>query len=230
MQGWAHYSQDTPDGFAKAIPHFEKAVELDPNYGRAYAALAAVYYVGRMRGWWLRWGLPRYEPIRRTHEYLQKALQNPTPLAHAVASLSATTNGRHEEGILEAERAIALDANDPTGYVQMAHALTMAGKSQEAFPLIEKAMRLNPHYPPTYLWVLGLAHFGMEHFDKAATLFERAQKRTPALLGTLLGTVVASTYGHLGRKQEARALLEAQKKWLSRASPSRPYNIRAAIY
>ncbi len=231
LQGWAHYIRDTPDGFAKAIPYFEKAVALDPNYGRAYAALAAVYYVGgRTREWWLEWGLDPYEPIRRTHEYLQQALQNPTPLAHAVASLSAIDNGRHEEGILEAERAIALDANDPTGYVQMAHALTMAGKPKEAVPLVEKAMRLNPHYPPTYLWVLGLAHFGMEQFDKAATLFERTHKRTPALLGTLLGAVVASTYGHLGRKQEAKALLEGQEKWFSRAWPGRPYNTREAIY
>jgi len=49
--------------------------------------------------------------------------------------------------------------------------------------------------------VLGLAHFGMEQFDKAATLFERAHKR----YATLLGTVVVSTYGHLGRKQESSA-------------------------
>jgi tetratricopeptide (TPR) repeat protein len=43
LQGWAYYVLRTQDNFAKAIGYFEKAIELDPNYGRAYAALSSTY-------------------------------------------------------------------------------------------------------------------------------------------------------------------------------------------
>jgi TolB-like protein/class 3 adenylate cyclase len=38
-KGWQHYRRFTPEEFSEAIPLFEKAIELDPNYWRAYAAL-----------------------------------------------------------------------------------------------------------------------------------------------------------------------------------------------
>jgi adenylate cyclase len=41
LQGRAHYVRRTPDDFAKAVRYFKKAIELDPNYGRAYAGKPA---------------------------------------------------------------------------------------------------------------------------------------------------------------------------------------------
>jgi adenylate cyclase len=38
LRGWEHYRRTTPEDFAKAIPHFEQAIGLDPHYSRAYAA------------------------------------------------------------------------------------------------------------------------------------------------------------------------------------------------
>ena len=46
LQGWDYYLRSTPDAFKKAIPFFEKALALDPNYGAAYAALALTYWSG----------------------------------------------------------------------------------------------------------------------------------------------------------------------------------------
>ena len=44
LEGMSHLYRYTPDGTAKAAALFKKAIELDPNYGQAYAALAHVYY------------------------------------------------------------------------------------------------------------------------------------------------------------------------------------------
>ena len=222
LQGWAHYVQDTPDQFAKAIPYFNKAVELDPDYGRAYAALASVYYLARVRRWFRQLGLNHTESFRLAFENQEKAMHKPTSFAHAVASLIHLYQRRHDEAITEAERAIALDPNDPNGYVRMGHALTMAGRPEEAVALVEKAMRLDPHYPPTYLWVLGLTYFGMERFDRAVTMLEKAFKGSPALAGLTL----AATYGHLDRKQEAEVVLQIEKKLIP---PGFPYTARRAI-
>ena len=44
--GWEHYLRQTVDDIVKAVPYLEKAVQFDPNYGRAYGALALVYMNG----------------------------------------------------------------------------------------------------------------------------------------------------------------------------------------
>jgi TolB-like protein len=46
LRGCLHYRRMTPDDLAKAVRSFKKAIELDPNYGRAYAALALAYRTG----------------------------------------------------------------------------------------------------------------------------------------------------------------------------------------
>jgi len=117
---------------------------------------------------------------------------------------------RCQDAINEAERAIALDPNDANSYLAMAYALIFAGRPQKAFGFVEKAMRLDPHYSAYHLFVLGLAHFGIEQYEKAATLFERALKRNPQNYIPLIP--LAAAHAHLGRKQEARSEIEALKK------------------
>jgi tetratricopeptide (TPR) repeat protein len=58
LKGWVHYRRGTPDDFVQAISYFEKAVELDPNYSRAYAALAAIYWKSARYGWRKLWRRP----------------------------------------------------------------------------------------------------------------------------------------------------------------------------
>ena len=41
-----YYYRTTPEDFKMAISHYKKAIELDPNFSRAYAALGIVYQVG----------------------------------------------------------------------------------------------------------------------------------------------------------------------------------------
>jgi len=42
LKGWQHYRRFAPEEFLKAIPLFEKAIALDPNYWRAYSVLAKI--------------------------------------------------------------------------------------------------------------------------------------------------------------------------------------------
>jgi TolB-like protein/class 3 adenylate cyclase len=179
LQGRAHYWQDTREDIVQAIPYLEQAVKLDPNYSRAYAALAASYWRCASLNWSSSLGLTSLETFEKARQYLQAAMKEPTPLAHLVTSSMRSSAGRYQESIVEATRAIVLDANDPAGYVAMAKALIYAGSPAEGADAIQKAMRLNPHYPPMYLRALGFAQFGMEQFEEAAASYEEAIKRDP---------------------------------------------------
>jgi TolB-like protein/class 3 adenylate cyclase len=209
LKGWEHYRRWTPEDFRKAIPYFERAIELDSQYGRAYAAIASVYTEGYQRAWdWSHvLGVSAEAMPGLAGEYLKEALNYPTPLAHQVASKWYIILLFPEEAIAEAERAIALDSNDAVGYTAMAGALIYSGKPEEAVDFVNKAMRLDPHNITNYLYILGLAHFGMEKFQKAVSFFERAFKLNPEI-GLVQRAYIAAAYVHLGQKEKAMAELD----------------------
>jgi adenylate cyclase len=206
LQGWQHYRRITLDDLAQAVTHLKKAIELDPDYGRAHAALAGAYWLSYRRGWNSKMDWP-YQVKMRTpllaHEHLDKALKSPTSLVHQVASWMLLHEPLHEEAISEAEQAIALNPNDVDNLFSMARALIFGGRADEGANYIKKAMRLDPHYPAQYLWFLGLAQFCMGHMEAAALPLERAHKRNPEL--EVYPIVV--TYAHLGREEEAADIL-----------------------
>ena len=51
LQGWEHLRRETEPDTLKAIALFEKAVELDPGYHRAYAALATGHWRVAVSSW-----------------------------------------------------------------------------------------------------------------------------------------------------------------------------------
>src|SRR5262249_30827499 len=73
LRGWEHNRRTTPEDFAEAIRYLEKAIELDPEYGRAYAALAMVYVRAYVWRWNYRLGLSRIEARSKARQYLQQA-------------------------------------------------------------------------------------------------------------------------------------------------------------
>ncbi len=225
LKGLAHYWRDTPENLVQAVPYLEKAVELDPNYSRAYAALAAVYQRAVTRqGWYSSLGLSYSEAQEKAKQYLQKAMKDPTVLAHLLASDIYRAEGRYQEAITEATHAIALDSNDSVGYRAMARVLIYAGSPAEGADFIKKAMRLDPHYPPSYLLYLGFAQFGMERFEEAAASLEQATKRNPDdEWGFLL---LAATYGQLGREHEAKSAMETFNGLRAKAGSSHPYTLQ----
>jgi TolB-like protein/Flp pilus assembly protein TadD len=209
LQGWVHYVRTTPEDYAKAIRYFEKAVKLDPDYGRAYAALSSIYWESFYKFWHTSLGVSWRKTKERADAYLEKAMKNPNSLAYLVAAKIDISSFEHENAITAAERAIALDPNDANSYMAMAYALIYDGRPKEALGYIKKAMRLDPHYPAYNLFVLGLAHFGLENFEAAVTYFERAVKRNPENYVTLIP--LAAAYAHLQRDQAATATVEKLK-------------------
>ena len=81
--------------------------------------------------------------------------------------------GFYEDAVLAAEIGIASDANNATAYEGLANALILAERPAEGTDFIRQAMRLDPHYPPSYLITLGRAQFQMQRFDDAAATFNR---------------------------------------------------------
>jgi tetratricopeptide (TPR) repeat protein len=201
LKGREHFFAGIPDDYVKAVDYFEKAIELDPDYSHAHAALASLYQTSISRN--LNNQLGWSDARSRVRKHLQLAMKNPTPYAHFAVAKTLLYQRRYDESIAAAEQCISLDPNYPDGYIIMGWVLTYAGRSAEAVDYLKRGMRLDPHYPGAYLYFIGLAQYFLERYDEAAASLERSQKLNPGYGPWPL----AISYAQLGRGQEAADIL-----------------------
>lgn len=224
LRGRAHYLRLTPEDFEKAVASLKKAIELDPNYGRAYAALAAVYYEASTLPPLLKdLGVSWHEARARSIQYLQKAPQD--PITHSIKSLMFLWRRQHQEAISELERALAIDPNDPTYHFHMGIAFIYAGRPKDAIEFLKGGLRLDPHNPSRYLNALGFADFCMGKLKEAAGLIEKAMRLNPEN-APIWGSRLAVVYALLGRNQEARTLIENWQKDEEKVDVPGTFNLR----
>jgi adenylate cyclase len=139
----ANYIRMDPEGLAKSIPWFEKAIELDPEFSRAYAALAESYVrgsVGLLKRLDISFRLARL----RAFNYLRIAMKNPTDIAYRNISRLYIIQRQHEKGVDHAMKAIAIDPNDADNNSIMALTLINSGRPDEAIDFIERMRRTDP--------------------------------------------------------------------------------------
>ena len=132
------------DKFIAALPWFEKAIELDPDYSLAYAALAETYFFGSSFGIQRKLGLSMQQVRMRGINYLQKAMENPSNIAYRTASRVYTYRYQHEKAIDYGMKAIALAPNEYRSNAFMALNMISAGRPDEAILFAEKMRRADP--------------------------------------------------------------------------------------
>jgi TolB-like protein/class 3 adenylate cyclase/Tfp pilus assembly protein PilF len=203
LRGWEHYRRTTPDDYAKAIPYLEEAIKLDPKYYRAHAALAMVYVRSYTREWMSGLGKTGGEVRDRARQHLREAQKQPSAMTHHAAGLVLLDRGSFQDALAEFKEAITLDPGDAWSYAFVAVTLTSLNRSAEAIPYIDAAMRLDPRFPPLFLYILGFAQYHLTQYSDAAQSLESATRRNPDDPHSFLA--LAATYGRLGRKQEASA-------------------------
>jgi TolB-like protein/rhodanese-related sulfurtransferase len=214
LQGWDHYRRQTPEDYAKAISFFEKAIELDPNYSRAYAGLAGVYWSVYELEWSVHLGL-EYQTLDRAKRYLAKALEQPTSDAYEVSAYMLLSQGRNDEALAEINRAISLSPNAADHYNMRAWIQVALGRAEEAERDARLAVRLDPAFNDN-LRILGRALFHQERYEEAAETLERAVSRQPGY--EYAYKALAAVYGHLGRIEEAKAAVEKYNEIVAKTS------------
>jgi TolB-like protein len=130
--------------FVESLPWFEKAVELDPDYSLAYAALAETYIFGSAFGIQRELGISYRLALMRGINYLQMAMKNPTNIAYRIAARVYTYQRQHEKALDYGMKAIALGPNEYRSNAFMALYLIYAGRPDEAVAFSERMRRADP--------------------------------------------------------------------------------------
>jgi tetratricopeptide (TPR) repeat protein len=204
LKGWNLGGFDSPEEFNIKVKHFKKAIELDPTYGHAHAALANIYSNIRKSERLEAVGVTISQAMLLALEHNDEALKYPTPLAHRVNSYLLSKRGKWDEAMAEAGLAIDLNPNDWTGYRAMTHLLINSGRPIEAKIYLNEAIRLNPR--ENYSWYLASILFHLEQYEEAIEVLLAEINTNPDDEWYYL--LLAASYGHLERESEGKAAIQ----------------------
>jgi adenylate cyclase len=145
------------------------------------------------------------ESISKAEEFLLKALAIYDESAEVLGNLSQvyTRKKEYDKAIAAAERAVTLDPGSSWALFRYATALNIAGRPEQAIPLFEKAIRLNPIGPSTFYFDFGIALRDTGKMDEAVATFKKSVERAPNWIWP--HAHLAVTYSLMGMDQEARA-------------------------
>ena len=166
----------------EARGYYRKAVELDPNFARAYAGLAMTYAM-EFR---LRPSGDSSPALARAFELAETARQIDPDIPEVYWALAFVyaQGRRHEQAIESLQRAIALNRSYADAYAFMGGIYTYIGQPAKSIPLLRTAMRLNPYGGHLYFLLLGRAYLFENDIEQALINLREASARNPVDLET----------------------------------------------
>ncbi len=178
------------DNYKSAVMYFNKALEKNPNYAQAHAALA--YWYGRMGE---SGQMAYHEAFSRQKSEAIKAIEldESLPEGHAeLANAAMTLDWDWATAETEFRRALELNPNSAAIHQKYAFYLVRTGQQQKAIEEVKRGVDLDPvsgrsvHYE-------GFLYYFLRQYDQVLPLTRtvRALDITPADWSFLLGDVYA---------------------------------------
>ena len=163
-----------PENVQSAIAEFNLALQIDPNYGRAYAGTGEAYWLG-------------FEESNHTNDWIGKAAENcrkalsiPPEIAESHSCLGEVYNsqGEYQRAVEEFKRAVALDSSRDNALRGLADAYEKLGDGTAAESTYQRAIDLRPQYWAGYN-SLGAFYFRQSRYKEAEKMFQRVVELTP---------------------------------------------------
>jgi serine/threonine protein kinase len=200
LRGRHHFNSWSPDGFRKALEHFERAIERDPAFAPAYAGL------GDTIGCMSYYGVVRPEEgFPRAHAAAQKAIALDPELADAhgtlaLGSLFYRWDWAGAERLFK--KSIAL--NPSLASVRAFHAILLSttGQHDEAIAEARVGRQLDPLSPLVNMSV-GWTLFFAGHLDQVVSELHRTRELLRGEAREEPGSVLMVAYELLGEFEDA---------------------------
>lgn len=194
--------RETTEGFNKSIEYLNKAIELDPNFSPAYAALSYTYTEASESH------LPPSEAMPKAKLYAERALQIDDASIWANYQIAWVKmlydwdwNGA-ESGF---KRSQELDLTSPRPYFGYGSLLALTGRREEALAQLEKAKKINP------INVIGAnILYRTGEYDQAIAESKKALELNPNRITSLQW--IAMSYEAKGMYEEALSYFEKARQ------------------
>jgi adenylate cyclase len=192
---------------------FQRAINLDPNYAAAYAALGGTYFDAVVSGWT---EFPD-EAVERAETLAQKALALDPATTSAYRLLAAIDMRRHhyDLALSQIDHALEINPSDVHNYQTRGNVLVWAGRATEGLPWLEGALRFDRTNTRAALDI-GMAYYFLARYGEAVEALDRGLARGPGRNLQLMGhPILAASYAEMGRNQDA----EGERAIIARLSP-----------
>lgn len=254
LMGLYFWNTRSRDGLEKAIDHFERAVEKDPNFALAYALIADCYYLQFNYGYrsgaqWVqdaRGAVDRAllldDSVAEAHvaaamiEFYQE--DNEVAIASLRRALALNPNlavahlrygwelSSLDEAVREIRRAQELDPLSPTNNSALGLILGLARQFRGCLDYCYKAAELAPN-EVTFQENLAYAYLLNGRYQEAIEHYQRVAVLKPDKQGDVLASV-ATALVSMGRKSETESMMPEILR-LAAIDKVNPYYI-AALY
>jgi len=204
QEGMRYYRAITREGNELARQSYRKAIELDPDYGRAYGAIAVTLVTDYRWGWT---DTPA-ETLEHALELATRAveLDPASPQTHWALGFVRLARREYSEASTAAEKSIEVAPNYADGYGLLGIISANQNDAQQAIKYTRRGMELNPYYTWEYLYTLGMSYHMLEDYDKAIQVLEEAQARNGNVVQVKL--YLAACYVRVNRQDDAEWVVE----------------------
>jgi len=230
LRGVDYYTKRSFSDNQLAIESFSKAIEIDPDFARAYAGLALAYS-------WAS-GDDRSGDAEQAHrlasETVDKAIQIDAsiPQVYFVKGRIELYKKNYEIAIQQIQKAIDIEPSYADAYALLASTLHFSGNPKEGLEAMKRAALLNPRIPAAYLMIRGSLHYSNKEYDLAVKDLSRSLEINPNYLQSKVW--LAATYAAQGRPEDAQWEVDEIRMlapdidfgWVERAYPIQDFHYK----
>jgi len=213
LRGREFLSHATRDKNDEAATLFQRAIDLDPNYAAAYAALGGSHFEAVVSGWTEF----REDELEQAETLAQKALalDPATTSAYRLLAFINMYKRRYDLALGQVDHALDINPSDADIYQQRGTILVWSGKAAEGLPWLEGALRFDRAHTLT-AENLCFAFYFLDRYDEAVEAADRALAGSPGRsIQVLTRPFLAAAYAQMGKRQDA----ESERTVVMRLSP-----------
>lgn len=210
-RGLWHMYRFTQAENEQARHFFDKALQLDPTFARAYAGLSFTHWQNAFQ----RWG-DRDRESALAYESAGHSLlvDDHNPAAHWAMGRALWLRGEQDGSLSELGRAVDLSPNFALGHYALSFVHSQSGDPRAAISSSDHSRHLSP-FDPLLFGMLGsraMSHVRLGQFEEAADWALKAAARPNA--HTIILAIAAHCLALAGRLDEARGFAAAIRKTL----------------
>jgi tetratricopeptide (TPR) repeat protein len=191
---------DDAAGASEATRLFEKAIEIDPGYGLAYALLAIM----RVHTWERQSG-DSTAMLEEAYRLAMRAveLDDGESTCHSLLAQVGMFRRNFEFALQHMRRAVELNPNNQWNLADMSIVLGYSGQAEESLAWAARAKQIDPYFDPPWYWRdLGRTYMVLRRYSEALETFEHIPLR-----GYRDAAYMAGCHARLGERARADALV-----------------------
>ena len=205
-RGMWHFAKVDAVENERARTFFRRALDLDPQFASAAAALS-LNYLNEMTIFRLNLRAVNV-PLALNYAVRAVNIDVTEAAAHAALARAFWMSGRHAESLVEADIAVRCNPNSAAAYGACGGARLWGGFPRDAIEPLQTAMRLSPFDPLTPLWrhFIARAHYWSEDYEAAIVTATQVCEAFPNF--RLPYCTLIAALGQVGNVNEAQAVMD----------------------